>query len=114
MSLQAPAPTLQGRPYLNFINSLKSEQTKGAYRKALIRFMTTNHIDNLEELLSLPVQDIENMIIDYLLKLQNDDSSSSFININFSALKHVLAMNDVRTNNVKISKFLGEYTKKFH
>jgi hypothetical protein len=86
--------------------------TKRAYRKALIRFMTANKIENLEDLLSLPVPDIETMIIDYLLALQKDDLSSSFINISLSAFKHVLSMNDVRINKEKIGKFLGEYKKK--
>lgn len=112
MSLEVPTPTLQGRPYLNFINSLKSEQTKDAYRKGLLRFMSTNKFQTLEEMLALPIQDIENMIIDYLLALKKDDLSSSFIGINFSALKHYYFMNDVRINKEKISRFLGEAKKK--
>lgn len=105
-------PRLQGRPYLNFINSLKSVETKKIYRKALRRFMTVNKFETLEDILSLPIQDIENMLVDYLQALKKDDLSSSYINLNFSALKHLFFMNDVRINKEKISRFLGESKKK--
>ncbi len=112
MSLVVPDLLLEGRPYLNFINSLKSEMTKRVYRKALLRYMQKNKVNSLDEMLSLPIQDIENKIVDYLLELKKRDLSSSFIGLNFSALKHFYFMNDVRINKEKISKFLGEFKKK--
>jgi integrase len=46
------------------------------------------------------------------LGLEHDDLSSSYINLNFCALKHFYFMNDVRINKEKIGKFLGESKKK--
>ena len=113
MSLEAPQPLLQGRPYLNFINSIKSEYTKRVYRRALIRYLQKNKIiKSLEDMLTLPIQDIENKLVDYLLGLKNDNLSSSFVDLNFSALKHYYFMNDVRINKEKIGKFLGEQKRK--
>jgi len=102
----------QGRPYLNFINSLKSEQTKLVYRKALIRYVEWYKIKSLDEILSLPIQQVEDRLIDYLLDLRKQDLSSSFIRLNFCVMKHFYFMNDVRINEKKISKFMGEFKKK--
>lgn len=101
---------LQGRPYVNFINSIKSNKTKHAYRKALLRFLAYSKL-SLEEMLTLPILDIENMITDYLTDLKKRDLSSGFVDQNFSALKHFYFINDVRINKEKIGKFLGEQKK---
>ena len=63
-------------------------------------------------MLSLPIADIENMLVDYLLDLRKQDLSSSYINLNFCALKLFYFMNDVRINKEKIGKYLGESKKK--
>ena len=39
---------LLGDPYLNFINSLKSDSTKEGYRNALLRFMQHFHIKDTD------------------------------------------------------------------
>ena len=65
-------------------------------------------------MLSRPIPDIENMLIDYLLDLKKQDLSSSYINLNFCALKHFYFMNDVRINKEKIAKFLGEPKKELY
>ena len=102
---------LQGRPYHNFINSIKSEETKEEYKRSLLRYLS-HYKTNLGGILSRPIPDIENMLVDYLLELKKQDLSSSYINLNFCALKHFYFMNDVRINKEKISKFLGEPKKK--
>ena len=63
-------------------------------------------------MLSLPIDEIENMLVDYLLYMKKQDLSTSFINLNFCALKHFYFMNNVRINKEKIGKFLGESKKK--
>ena len=63
-------------------------------------------------MLSLPIVDTETMLVDYLMELKKQDLSSSFINLNFCALKHFYFMNDIRINKEKIGKFLGESKKK--
>ena len=102
---------LQGRPYLNFINAIKSEETKEEYRRCLMRYLS-HYKTTLEDMLTLPIADIENMLIDYLLDLRKKDLSSSYINLNFCALKLYYFMNDVRINKEKIGKYLGEQKRK--
>ncbi len=111
---ECPSPTsiLEGRPYLNFINSLKSDQTKYTYRLTLLRYVQKYKIKSLDEMISLPIQQIEDKLVDYLLDLRKQDLSSSFIRLNFSVLKHFYFMNDVRINKEKIAKFLGEFKRK--
>jgi integrase len=99
------------RPYQNFIQSLKSEYTKHEYKKGLCRYLT-HYNTTPEQMLSLPIDDIENKLVDYLLYMKNQDLSTSFINLNFCALKHFYFMNNVRINKERIGKFLGESKKK--
>lgn len=102
---------LHGRPYHNFINSLKSKETKRKYRSALLRYLK-HYKTTLEDALSLPVADTEIMLIDYLMELKNRDLSHSSLNLNFCAIKHFYLMSDHRINKEKIGKFLGEPVKK--
>ena len=99
------------RPYQNFIQSLKSDYTKYEYKKCLSRYLS-HYNTTPEKMLSLPIDEIENMLVDYLLDMKKQDLSSSYINLNFCALKHFYFMNDVRINKEKIGKFLGEPKKK--
>ena len=102
---------LKGRPYDNFINSLKSEETKQEYRKCLLKYL--NHYKTtLASMLSLPIGETENNLIDYIQMLKKQDLSRAYINVNFCALKHFYFMNSVVINSVKIGKFLGEDIKK--
>ena len=102
----------EGRPYYNFINSLKSKETKEIYKKCLVYYLQHYNLTRVDELLSLPVVENERMLVDFLLELKNKDLSSSYINLNFCAIKHFYFMNDVRINKEKIGKFLGESKKK--
>ena len=102
---------LQGRPYLKFINAIKSEETKEEYSRCLLRYIS-HYKTTLEDMLTLPIVDIENMLVDYLLDLRKQDLSSSYINLNFCALKLYYFMNDVRINKEKVGKYLGESKKK--
>lgn len=102
---------LHGRPYHNFINSLKSKETKRKYRSALLRYLK-HYKTTLEDALSLPLVDTENMLIDYLMELKKKDLSHSSLNLNFCAIKHFYLMNDHRINKEKLGKFLGESVKK--
>jgi len=94
---------LEGRPYDNFINSLKAKHTKIAYAK-LLRKYVTHYKTTLEELISKPVSETETMLIDYLVMLKKNDLSHSFINVNFCAIKHFYFMNSIRINKEMITK----------
>jgi integrase len=102
----------EGRPYYNFINSLKSQETKNGYNKSLRKYMQHYKITDVNKLLTFSITEMENMLTDYLLDLQQKDLSSSYVNLNFCALKHFYFMNDIRINDKKISKFLGEKKRK--
>ncbi len=99
------------RPYQNFIQSLKSDYTKRDYKKALSRYRS-HYNTTLERMLSIPIDEVEEKLVDYIIFLKKDDQSTSFINMNFYALKHFYFMNNVRINKEKIGKFLGESKKK--
>ena len=63
-------------------------------------------------MLSLPIDEVEDRLVDYLLYMKKQDLSTSFINLNFCALKHFYFMNSLRINKERIGKFLGESKKK--
>ncbi len=63
--LAAQEIVLGGDPYLNFINSLKSDATKKGYRNSLIRFMRHFDITDTLTLSKLPTKDIELYLIKY-------------------------------------------------
>ena len=102
-------PTNQA--YQNFINSLKSKQTKSVYSRMFKKYLYDNNV-TIETLLNLPIKDNEQLLINYLEKLKSSDRSYSFLNLAFSVLKHFYVMNDIRINKEKISKFMGESGRK--
>jgi integrase len=108
MSLMA---LLEGQPYLNFINSLKSGETKAQYRRMLQRFLIHTKIPNIVDLLSLPPKDIEQLVINYITNLNARGLSSGYINLAMAAIFHLTDMNDVLLNKRKISKFQGEHKR---
>ena len=67
---------------------------------------------SLEDMLSLPILEIENNLIDYVTYLNAQDLSYSFVNLNFCAIKHFYLMNDKNINIRKVARFLGEAKKK--
>ncbi len=101
---------LEGKPYLNFINSLKSEFTKQTYTYHLKRFVNSRRI-TLTTFLKLSVPKLEQMLIDYILQLKKEGLSPMYINVSLSTMKHLCIMNDVMINHRKIGKFIGEQTK---
>jgi integrase len=101
---------LEGDPYLNFINSLKSKDTKRQYRQSLVSFI--KHYDTtLEGLLSLTPKDIEQMITNYITNLNARGLSHGYINLVMCAIFHFFDMNDVVLNKRKIGKFKAERKK---
>ena len=100
------------RPYENFINSIGSEYTKRSYKYHLGKFMVTHPKLTVEAFLQLPINQIEEMIIDYIIELKKEGLSSIYIRLKLSAIRHLCVMNDVRINTEKIAKFIGERIKK--
>ena len=98
------------RIQLNFANSLRSEQTRLKYEYGLKKFLLFNKI-SIDKFLSLPIADIENMMIDYIIDLKKQGLSTSYIKMILASIKHLCVMNDVVINVKKIGKFIGESTK---
>ena len=100
-----------GQPYLNFINSLKAQETKRQYSTALGKFLVHYHL-TLQCTLTLPTKDIEQMIINYITNMNARGLSHGYVNVILSALLHFFSMNDVVLNRRKISKFMGNEVRK--
>lgn len=107
MSLQ-----FKGQAYLNFINSLRSKETKEQYLYCLVRFLNYYGCQSLENLLGLPLKEIENMLISYMTNLNARQLSSGYINQVMASLFHFFEMNDIVLNKRKIKRFSGEFCKK--
>jgi len=59
------------RIYFYFANSLRLQQTRKKYEYALKKFLIANKL-TIEQFISLPVIDIENLLIDYITKLKKN------------------------------------------
>jgi hypothetical protein len=101
-------PELIGKSYFNFINSLKSEFTKKNYQCALSRFL--NHYKITTEVLAKSsAKEIENLLIDYIVRLKQNKKSASALSITTSSITHFAVMNDINIMTKKIAKFKGEH-----
>lgn len=96
---------LEGDPYLNFINSLKSTATRKAYRDALIRFMEHFKIKDTIILSQLLPKDIEQYLRNHIEYLKEQKRSTRSMDMILSAVQHFCVMNDIVINYNKISKF---------
>jgi site-specific recombinase XerD len=96
---------LDGDPFFNFINSLKSDSTKEGYRNALLRFMQHFHIKDTNTLSQLPPKDIESYLKNYIQFLKEEKRSTQSMNMVLSAVNHFCVMNDIVINYKKICKF---------
>ena len=97
--------------YQNFINSLKSKETRSVYARVFRKYLHDNNV-TIETLLNLPVKDSEQLLINHIEKSKAQDKSHSYLNQVFCSIKHFYVMNDIRINKEKISKFLGESGRK--
>jgi integrase len=96
------------RIYSNFINSLKSEETKIKYDYCIKNFMTFVDQKDYSALLKI---NVEERIIDYILRLRKLKLSSNTIRTRVASIYHFYAMNDVILNKTKINKYHGEFRK---
>jgi site-specific recombinase XerD len=97
----------EGQPYLNFINSIKSKETKREYRYVLLNFVK-HYNTSLEGLLGLGTKEIEQKISNYITNMNAKGLSYGYINLVMAAIFHFFDMNDVLLNKKKVSKFMAE------
>ena len=62
---------LNGRPYLNFVNSLRSFTTRKQYVLYLKKFMQFWNITRVEQLLTSDIKLTESRIIDWLVSAKD-------------------------------------------
>jgi integrase len=91
--------------YDNFINAIKSEETKKNYCRWLTDYKVFCKSKNHTQLLQFK----DDKIIDYIMNLRKQKLSYSSINTRVSAVYHFYCMNDVLLNRQKINKYKGEF-----
>jgi integrase len=92
--------------YSNFINSLKSPETKKGYSYALKRFMDFHSITQYSDLM---LADKEERIKRYVIHLNNKGMSKSWFITLFASLKSFYEMNDIDDIKWrKLKRYVGE------
>ena len=94
--------------YQNFINSLKSPNTKRTYQKGFSLYLRYKGIKDTNQFLKDDNKLMQADVIDYMTSSVVISLSYSTKHLYLSILKHFYEMNDVVLNWKKIGKFLGE------
>jgi integrase len=100
---------IENEEYFNFINSIKSDETRVQYESKLKLFMKFCNISDMNELKNI---DAQKYLIQYISELRNNKLSSSAINGRLYPVFHFYEMNDIVLNKKKIKMFQGEYVKR--
>lgn len=98
----------QGNAYFNFIESLHSESTKRNYAYGLKHFLTHHKLKDPQEILSIPLDSLEEMIKKYVVYLTNVHKSSGMARVNLGALRHFCKMNKIKLDWDLIYAFKGK------
>ena len=110
--VKTETPLLQGRSYSNFINAIKSPQTKSAYNNSLKRYLNHLKTTDPEDLLSnTDPRFIESQIIDYIMTLRTDRLAYNTIQSIVAPIFTFYQLNDVVLNRKKVSRYLGEFKR---
>jgi integrase len=99
--------------FSNFINSIKSPETKEKYSYNFLKYTEYLKIerDNISDLLQKDVRIIQSDIIEYIMKLRDEGYSYSSINVKLAAIFLFYEMNNIVLNKKKISRYVGEHEK---
>ncbi len=93
----------ESKPYFNFINSIKSKDSKKIYHFHLHSFLVFCHLDTAASLMSLTTDELRDQIVNYFLQRKHFRRSTQ--NVALAAIKHFCEMNDIILNWKKINKF---------
>jgi integrase len=101
--------------YQQFLESLKSEETKRNYVYAVDAFISFLQLKNGREDLSLLIKeqpkDIENAIISYITHLKKEGHAWATINTKLAAVITFFEINDIVLNKRKIHRYMPEHVK---
>ncbi len=102
----------QGTAYFNFIESLNSEVTKTQYTYALKEFLNHNRLSCPDDILSIPLDSLEELIKRYLVYKLKEKKSPSHARTSLSALKHFCTMNKIKLDWNLLKPFQGKVKSK--
>lgn len=95
-------------PMMMFTRSLRSKETRKTYQKMLNWFMRDTGLESPDKLLE---SCSEELVIQYLIQMQEKGLSYSSRRTSLAAIKHFYEINDVTFKWKKIGRFLGENIK---
>jgi hypothetical protein len=98
-----------GNAYFNFINSLKSPNTKTTYIQCLKQYMQHRKVNTVDELLIGDQRLLQSNIIEYLVSLQQISHGTRYLYA--AVLRHFYDINNILLNWKKINAFLGQNNK---
>ena len=101
-----------GNAYFNFINSLRSPNTKTTYIQCLKQYMQYRKVKAVDELLIGDQRLLQSNIIEYLVSLQQISHGTRYLYA--AVLRHFYDINDILLNWKKINAFLGQSNKVVH
>ena len=100
----------QSEAYNNFINSINSEMTRKEYGKNIRYFMAFCNKLSYEDLISIPINELEGLIRDFIVDLRhNRKLSPSTVSSYLSPVSHFYEMNDVTIKWKKLKKFKAKH-----
>jgi integrase len=99
--------------YADFINSIRSPQTKQVYIYSLKRYMRYLKLSSFDQLLhnDCTPKVIESQIIDYIMSLRQDGIAYATIKYLIAPIFTLYSLNDVVINRKKVARYLGEYKR---
>lgn len=108
----ANQPLQQSGAYVQFVNSLRSKETKIHYTNWLSDFLNYLNI-SCDKVLDLQANQLQQEIINYIIDMRdNRKLSPNSVRSHISAIQTFLVINDFSNINwTKVKKFVGEFYK---
>ncbi len=106
--------TLQSQSFSNFINAVKSEESRITYSGHIVRFLRYVGFPSTDELIKLTGPEIEQKIITYIVHMVEKKLATGTIETFCGAIFTFYEMNDIiAINKKKIKRYIPEKQKKF-
>jgi hypothetical protein len=107
------------RAYYNFVNSIKSLETRRTYEFIVKKYRQFHNLQTIDELVSLAIINksnpaiIEDKIIDWLVSLRETITYGTR-RTTLAALTTFYEINDINIRKKRIAKFLGQESTRKH
>jgi len=100
------------KPYERFVDVIDNEKTRHEYVASLRLFMEHYQVTEYEELLKVSTEQIEDMIIQYILSMKKKSLSEGLITQRCAALRKFFSANRKNLNWDYINQHKGKFKKK--